>query len=74
MTEDDRIVRIFKNILEPRRFTIEGIFGTPKQIEKRFRLIRGLLKDVPKGKLSVGTLKVLQDVVIDAIKESPFLR
>ena len=74
MTEDARIVRIIRNIFEVRDFSRKGLLGTPKQIRQRFRLVRGLVRDVPKGKLSAGTLRDLQDVVLEAIKESPFLR
>lgn len=74
MTEDDRIVRIIRNIFEVRDFSRRGLLGTAKQITQRYRLVRGLLRDVPKGKLSAGTLRDLQDVVIEAIKQSPFLR
>lgn len=76
MTETlaEGFVRVIQNIFEVRDFSKEGILGTPKQIQQRFRLVRGLIRDVPKGKLSAGTLKVLQDVVTEAIKESPFLR
>ena len=71
----ESVVRVIQNIFEVRDFSKpETIIGTPKQIRKRFRLVRGLIRDVPKGKLSAGTLRDLQDVVIDAIKESPFLR
>ncbi len=70
----ENVVRVIQNIFELRDFSKEGILGTPKQVKTRFRLVRGLLRDVPKGKLTAGTLKDLQDVVIDAIKASPFLR
>ncbi len=74
MPEDERIVRIIRNIFEVRDFSRKGLLGTPKQIRQRFRLVRGLIRDVPKGKLSAGTLRDLQDVVLEAIKKSPFLR
>lgn len=64
--------RFLKNIFEPR--SIGSTLGDPKRIKQRLKLIAGLLVDVPKGKLTKKTLGLLQDAVIDTIKESPFLR
>ncbi len=64
--------RFLKNVFEPR--SIGSTIGDPKRIAQRLELAAGLLKDVPKGKLSVKTLKLLQEAVLDTIAESPFLR
>lgn len=69
MTEDARIVQVIRNIFEVRTVTFE-----PGRFRRRIRLVSGLLRDVPKGKLTAGTLKDLQEEVIATIKESPFLR
>lgn len=67
------ILRTLKNIFEVRDLTFRGIVR-PERFRRRFRLATGLVRDIPKGKLTPGTLKDLQDEVLEALKESPFIR
>ncbi len=64
--------RFLKNVFEPR--SIGSTIGDPKRIAQRLRLVAGLLVDVPKGKLSLKTLGLLQEAILDTIAQSPFLK
>ncbi len=66
-------LRILKEFVRPREFTFRGIFR-PETLRRRSRLISGLLKDVPKGKLTKRTRKDLVDEIADSIAQSPIIR
>ena len=68
-----RVFQILKEIAKPRDFTFRGIFQ-PERFARRKRLVTGLLKDVPKGKLSKKTQKDLIAEIADTIAESPFIK
>lgn len=72
MGRADDFTRLFRIIFEkfPIGISPVGIvFGTPAKFKKRSRLVASLVRELPQGRLSVGTLKDLQEVVLDTIEE-----
>ena len=67
-----RLVRVLRTFARPREFTFRAILQ-PQRFARRFRLVRGLLTELPRGRLSRTTRKDLRDEIEDAIKESPFI-
>ena len=74
MATADAILEILEHIFKLRDFSFEGVFGTAEKRKEGFDLSRGLIKDIPKGRLTAKTLLLLQKVLLRAIKSSPFLR
>lgn len=70
---DPRLLQILKEFARPREFTFGAVFE-PRRFARRFRLIQGLLKDVPKGKLTKKTQKDLIAEIADTIRDSPFIK
>ena len=68
------ILRFLKNIAAPRDFSFEGIFGKKEARVRRFRLVGGLLKDIPRGRLRKQTREDLIGEITDQILDSPFIR
>ncbi len=66
-------LRLLKEFVRPREFTFQAIIR-PETLRRRFRLVRGLLKDVPKGKLTKQTQKDLVAEIADSIAQSPVIR
>ena len=73
MAAGSRIFQILKEFVKLRDFSFEGIFQ-PQKFARRRRLIEGLLKDVPKGKLTKQTKKDLIEEIADSIAQSPFIK
>lgn len=70
-----RLIDLIKDFAFQRRdLSFRGIFMPHERITRRLRIVRGLLKDVPKGTLTKATQKDIIAEIADTIRDSPLIK